>query len=382
MAFSESHLDARKWFARRITEAGLELYIDGAGNHSGIYRCNLPDSPTLLLGSHLDTVPTGGKYDGALGVLAALEVLRCVKETNLNLPFNLEAIDFTDEEGTMVSVLGSLALCGLLKPADLENPSGNKDDFTVGLKRAGLSIESILSAKRSPSSVAGYLELHVEQGHLLEESGDQIGVVTSITGITLNRVSYHGEAGHAGTTDMRKRRDAAQGAAAFTLAARRLILDKFPECTSNVGAIEFLPGAYNVIPQLATLGIEFRAGDESTRSKLNEALTFEAREVAERFKLDFTYELIEEVPAAMMNERVMNAIHASASMLGLKHRNIVSRAGHDAQPISTICPTGMIFVPSVNGISHSPLEYTAWQDCVNGANVLLHSVLHLANNFH
>ncbi|HNB85607.1 MAG TPA: M20/M25/M40 family metallo-hydrolase, partial [Anaerolineales bacterium] len=237
--FSEAHLAARKWFKEQIEDSGLEFRTDGAGNHSAFLTCQRSNVPTLLLGSHLDSVPKGGRFDGALGVMAALEVLRTVKENRINLRLNLEAIDFTDEEGTHLSLFGSSAISGHLHPEDLKNPYSGRENFTAGLARAGLTEASLFQAKRAKESLAGYLELHIEQGKRLERAKIDIGIVSAIVGYGSYRMSYIGRADHAGSTTMEDRLDAGQGVAAFILAVRETVMRDFPNCVANVGKIEF-----------------------------------------------------------------------------------------------------------------------------------------------
>lgn len=233
--FSEAHLAARRWFREHIEQNGFEFRADGAGNHSAFLSCGDSSAPTLILGSHLDSVPNGGRFDGALGVIAALEVLKTVRENRISLNVNLEAMDFTDEEGTLVGLLGSAALAGHLRLENLQNPRGGQERLVEGMKRAGLSDESMLSAARTKESLAGYLELHIEQGKRLERAGVNIGIVTAIVGIWSYRLSFIGKADHAGTTTMEDRRDASLGAGAFTLAARELVMRDFSNCVVNVG---------------------------------------------------------------------------------------------------------------------------------------------------
>jgi len=352
--------------------------VDGAGNHSAVLRCERAGRPTLLLGAHLDSVPYRGRFDGALGVLAALEVLHVVKEHGISLNTHLEAIDFTDEEGNLVSALGSLALSGQLEPEHLRNPRGGRDRFRKALRHAGLSESSLFSAGRDPATVAGYLELHIEQGMRLVEADLQIGIVTSIVGIRSFRVRFIGRADHAGTMPMGNRLDAAQGASAFTLAARELVMKDFPGCVVNVGNMEFEPGAFNVVPQVVAVALQFRADDDDKLHEMEAALLKQASAEAQRFGLDLETEPLDNVGTARMNQNVREAFANASEMLGLKHTSLPSGAGHDAQSLAQICPTGMISVPSVGGFSHSSKEYTEWQDCVNGANVLLHATLMLA----
>ena len=378
-ALSEAHLAARAWFRARAEAAGLDVHVDDAGNHSAVLQSGLSGAPALLLGSHLDSVPNGGRFDGALGLVAALEVLRVIKETGYQLPVNLEAIDFTDEEGTLVGLMGSAALAGKLAAQDLITPRGGRENLLNGLARAGLTEAGLLSAKREPQLLAGYLELHIEQGPRLLQAGKSIGVVTGIVGIASYWFTFVGRANHAGTTPMGERLDAAQGAAAFILAARELVLAEFPGCTANVGQVNLLPGAFNIIPGAAVLGLECRAADLHTFEQLEQALLNRAMAEAGRFGLGFEAELLGKHPPAPLDPQVQQAIAEAAQELHLKVLRIPSGAGHDAQSLSSLCPAGMIFVPSVDGVSHSPHEFTEWQDCVNGANVLLRTALKLVN---
>jgi hydantoinase/carbamoylase family amidase len=358
--------------------AGLEFHQDAAGNHSACLDCGPAGAPTLLLGSHLDSVPQGGQFDGALGVLAALEVLRSVQEAGLRLPVNLEAIDFTDEEGALVGLLGSRALAGKLRAEELEKPRGGRENLLAGLERAGLSETGLMEARREQGSLAGYLELHIEQGLRLIRAGADIGVVTTIVGICSYRLGFIGRADHAGTMPMDARLDASLGAAAFTLAARRIVLESFPDCVVNVGEMIFEPGAFNIVPGKATLALEFRSPNATTFNKLETALMTSAQEEARRFGLGLEIEFLSCHQPTPMSAVVGAAIVAAASDLGLKHIPLASGAGHDAQSLADLCPAGMIFVPSQDGASHSPREFTKWEDCVNGANVLLGAALRLA----
>jgi beta-ureidopropionase / N-carbamoyl-L-amino-acid hydrolase len=376
-AFSEAHKMARTWFLERAYAAGLQAKVDGAGNHSAILRCGPAGGPTLLLGSHLDSVPHGGRFDGALGVLAALEVLRVVKETDLSLRFDLEAVDFTDEEGTLSGLLGSSATAGILTQQELEEPHGGRTALLNGLELAGLSKSGLLKARRDPSRLAGYLELHIEQDDRLETEGVDIGIVTGIVGLVCISLTFLGRADHAGTTSMAKRRDAAQGACSFTVKARDLLMGEFPGCVANVGSIQFLPGAFNIVPETAVLSLEFRAPDAGRLNGLENALLELARDEAARFDLELHTAPKGRHAPTPMNSTIQKAFQRSAEIQGLKYMFMASGAGHDAQAMAFVCPAGMIFVPSIEGASHSPRELTRWTDCIQGANTLLQTVLEL-----
>jgi N-carbamoyl-L-amino-acid hydrolase len=373
--FSDAHFAARAWFLQRARDAGLQTRVDAAGNHSAI----LPSagSRTLLLGSHLDSVPNGGRYDGALGVIAALEVLRAVQDARLELPVSLEAIDFTDEEGTLVGLLGSWALTGILKREHVQSPRGGRAALVDGLARAGLAEERLRDARREPSSLAGYLELHIEQGPQLEQRGARIGVVTAIVGSRSFELTFKGEAGHAGTTPMASRHDAAVGAAAFILAVRETVT-QFPGCVATVGRARFEPGAFNVIPGRVVVAMECRAQELGRLDALEAALLERAHGEAASAGLELQVDPVGRWEPTPMDTRVRQVIARAAKEKGLDPVEMPSGAGHDAQSLATITPSGMIFVPSERGLSHRPDERTAWEDCVAGANVLLGAAVELA----
>ncbi|MEP6896304.1 MAG: hydantoinase/carbamoylase family amidase, partial [Chloroflexota bacterium] len=384
---------ARKWFREEIARSGLEFKTDGAGNHSAflsLIASEAKQSPTesgnasrrlaktLLLGSHLDSVLDGGRFDGALGVISALEVLRTIKENVIDLKVNLEAIDFTDEEGTHLSLFGSSALSGHLHPDALKNPYSGRENFAAGLARAELTEESLFTAKRQKESLAGYLEVHIEQGKRLERSGTQIGIVSAIVGYRSYRMSYIGRADHAGSAAMEDRLDAGQGVAAFILETRQTVMRDFPNCVANVGKLELAPGASNIVPARADFLLEFRSPDEKQLAELDAVLMKLAHEKAEQFGLQVTAEPLGKHTPNPMSAEMQSAFKDACDDLGLSSVAIPSGAIHDAQSLVDICPVGMIFVPSVNGTSHSPYEFTQWDDCVNGANVLLQAALRLA----
>jgi N-carbamoyl-L-amino-acid hydrolase len=333
-----------------------------------------------VLGSHLDSVRRGGRFDGALGVLCALEVLRTVNDTGLELPLALEAIDFTDEEGTLIGTFGSLALAGRLTERDLAAPRGGRELLVAELARMGLTERGILGAARDPASLAGYLELHIEQGPVLAEAGIDIGIVTGIVGAASLTVVFDGEARHAGTTPMNARRDAAVAAAALVLGVRELVIRDFPGAVATVGDIEIEPGSFNVVPGRATLRLECRSLYAREVETLERSLTTLAQATAEAHGLGVTIEPVGRVAPAPTAEGIRVALTSAASDLGLTTMDLASGAGHDARSLAAITASGMVFVPSQGGISHDPAEETAWADCLNGANVLLNAAVRLAED--
>jgi N-carbamoyl-L-amino-acid hydrolase len=295
------------------------------------------------------------------------------------LPLHLEAIDFTDEEGTLVGFIGSGALAGSLTPEALQQPRGGLQALQEGLVRAGLSESGIFTARRAPASLAGYLELHIEQGPRLYEAGVDIGVVSGIVGIASFRLIFTGRANHAGTTPMAARKDAGLGAAAFVLTARKLVMEQFPSCVINVGALHLEPGAFNIVPGRAELALECRSTDPVELDRLQANLLERARGEAKTYGLGLEVTTLGLHAPAPMDPEVQQAIQDTVVELGLSSQAMTSGAGHDAQNLAAICPTGMIFIPSVDGVSHSPGETSRWDDCVHGANVLLGAALRMAD---
>jgi beta-ureidopropionase / N-carbamoyl-L-amino-acid hydrolase len=377
--FSPAHSAARGWFLERAGAAGLPTRVDSAANHSAI----LPGpagSPTLLMGSHLDSVPGGGRYDGALGVVCALEALRTVKDAGLHLPVSLEAIDFTDEEGTLVGTLGSWALAGTLTRETLATPRSGRERLLSELGRMGLSEDGLWAARRDPGSLAAYVELHVEQGPVLEREGVDIGVVTGIRGNMSFEVTLTGAARHAGTTPLEARRDAGRGAVLVAQAVWDVTAGEFPGCVANVGDVRFEPGAFNVVPGRARVMLECRSLHAEELDRLATRILDRVRAVAEECRLKLEVHAVGHWPPAASDAGVRTAIGHAAEALGLSFMEMPSGAGHDAQVLADVVPTGMVFVPSADGISHDPSEHTRWADCVNGANVLLGTALALAND--
>jgi len=376
--FSEAHLAARQWFLNRAKAEGLGTGVDSAGNHSALLHARNRNASVLLLGSHLDSVPEGGRFDGAIGVVAALHVLLAIKAAGIDLPFNLEAIDFTDEEGTLMGLLGSEALAGTLTPEALQSPRGGRDALLAGLERAALREDRLHEARRDPATLVGYLELHIEQGQRLERERVQIGVVTRIVGSRSFRIVVRGLGGHAGTMPMDARRDAAVAAARIILAAREIVVRDFPDSVITVGDLRLEPAAFNVVAGLARLSLEFRSQHDADLDAIESAIfaRFHADSQADGIDLEVTQ--VARWQPTVLDPSMIEAIERVAGGLRLTTTRLPSSAGHDAQALAPVIPTGMIFVPSIGGVSHDPREETAWEDVVNGANVLLGTVIELS----
>lgn len=379
-AFSVYDMGGRMWFQEQAYRAGFEYVQDGAGNQFAFLRRGDTPAPVLLCGSHLDSVENGGHFDGTLGVAAGLEALRTIQENNLVLPVDIGVVNFTDEEGTVLGLMGSMAVSGQLTAATLAAPRGGTDALADGMRRLGISHDSALQAAWQPDQLLGFVELHIEQGRRLEASETHIGVVTSIVGNRSLWLRFVGSPDHAGTRPLADRQDALQGAAAFILRAPVQIRRDFHPGVMNCGTISVSPGAFNIVPGTAALALELRHGDEQSLDAMEQAMRALASEIAAEYGLTLTVDERSRLLAAKSAESMMQAIEQACHTLGLSHQRMMSFAGHDAQSMATITPTAMIFAPSVDGLSHHHHELTHDKDVINSANCLLHTLLQFASH--
>ncbi|MEM1126547.1 MAG: Zn-dependent hydrolase [Bacteroidota bacterium] len=378
-AFSDAHVAACRWFQDTAREAGLETWMDTAGNQGARLMVAGPEAPSLLLGSHLDSVPYGGAFDGALGVLCALEVLLAAREASIRLPFNLEAISFTDEEGRYLPLLGSRAFTGTLPPeAQAQLEASLSPAARAAAQALGVDPTRLDEARRAPESLVGYLEVHIEQGRELEQRGGGVGIVTEVVGIWQYEVCFRGAADHAGTTALPARRDALLGAARFMDRLATATVQADPAYRSTVGTLTVEPGALNVVPALTTLGVEVRAGSVDGLRVLEALVHEEAQAAAQAGGLEATCTLTARVDPVPLHPQMQRALAHGAKHVGVAGYAMPSGAGHDAQALAAIVPSGLLFVPSRGGRSHGPDEYTTPEDGLHGARVLAAAVESLA----
>jgi N-carbamoyl-L-amino-acid hydrolase len=372
VAFSQADLDGRAYVRGLMQQAGLEVRVDTAGNLIG-RRPGSTEAPPILIGSHIDSVPGGGNYDGDVGVIGAIEVAQVLNESGTGLRHPLEVVVFADEEGYLT---GSRALIGKLGPEALRATSHSGLTIAEGIRALGGDPERLTEARRQPGDLAAYVELHIEQGAILDDEGIDIGVVTGIVGIQWWEVIVTGEANHAGTTPMAKRRDALLAAAELILATNRVVTSEPGAQVGTIGRIAAEPGAPNVVPGRVVMSLELRDLSAETTGRLYRGIEAEAQAIAARSGTTIEFHNADaDVVPAPTDDRMRDLIANAASNLGLSHRAMPSGAGHDAQNLAQIAPAGMIFVPSVAGVSHSPREFTKPRDMANGADVLLHTVL-------
>ena len=374
LAYSDDDLAAREYAAGVMERAGLEVSVDLVGNLIGRRAGTDPAALPIIVGSHIDTVPQGGSYDGHVGSVAAIEVALTLHDRGIALRHPLEVIVFPNEEGGKT---GSRALVGRVAPFELDVVTASGYTIGEGIARIGGDPARLAEAQREPGSMAGFFELHIEQGAFLEADRIQIGVVEGIVGIRRWGVTVTGMQNHAGTTPMPQRRDALVAAADLILAVNEVANTMPGRQVATVGRIEAVPGAPNVVPGVVRATIEIRDLEMDKISLIFAEIERRARAIETAREVTIALEPFYESLAAPTDPRFRDMVEASAAALGYSHTRMPSGAGHDAQSMAELGPVGMIFVPSRDGISHSPDEYTAPDDITRGANVLLGSVLAL-----
>jgi N-carbamoyl-L-amino-acid hydrolase len=378
VAFSDADVAGRRYSMDLMRAAALDPRVDAAGNIFGRRAGTEPSLPPILFGSHIDSVPNGGNFDGDLGSLAALGTLEALRSANVRTRHPLEMVIWSAEEGVAFTrgLNGSRIVAGDVKPSDMSQV-WNGMTRAEAIRKIGGDPDRVMDAIRPRGAHHCYLELHIEQGGTLERQGIPIGVVEGIVAIDRHEVIVTGFANHAGTTPMPDRQDALLAASHLTIAVRQIVNAEPGRQVGTVGRLEVTPNAPNVIAGIVRLTIELRDLSAEKLTRLAERIRVRAAEIARdtNTSIDFT-STSRNAPAGAAVE-VQRAIERSARQFGLATQRLPSGAGHDAQMMAQLSPMGMIFVPSVRGISHSPLELTHWDDCAGGADVLLAAVLEM-----
>jgi len=376
LALTDADKAARDLTALWMKSLGLTVHIDQVGNIFGL-RPGEEDLPPVMLGSHIDSVTVAGRYDGSYGVMAALEVIHTLNDHNIKTHRPLAIAAFTNEEGVRFNrgMLGSSVYVGEWSVEQARATRGiDGSNFGDELDRTGYS------GKMVPGTIHphAFIELHVEQGPVLDQGKIPIGVVDSVTGITWLEATVRGNANHAGTTPIAQRRDAGLAAAKMVTSMREIAIDIGGEQRATCGMIDFEPYAINVIPSKAVFTVDLRNSDGEALLAAEEQLYARARELETSDGVSITFHSLEHVLPVKFDLGVVEVIEQAAEELGYPFRRMISGAGHDAQLMIHMCPTAMIFVPSRDGISHSPDEYSSPEDLETGANLLLHAALKLA----
>ena len=372
------HEAAAAQVAEWMREAGMTAGLDAAGSVVGRYEGSAPGARALLLGSHIDTVRDAGRYDGNFGVVAAIEAVAALSGRGERLPFAVEVIAFGDEEGVRfpATLTGSRALAGILDPAALDAEDGEGVSLREALRGFGCDPFRLLGVARRREDVLGYVELHIEQGPVLETEGLPVGVVSAINGASRFAAEVEGVAGHAGTVPMRLRRDSVAAMAEMVLAVERTALD-VPDLVATVGWVEASPGAVNVIPVRARFTIDLRSPDDRVREGATARLRREMQAVATRRGVRLTLRTRYDAPAVVCAPPLIEALERSVARFGVRPLRLSSGAGHDGLAMAALCPVGMLFVRCEGGISHNPAEAITGADADTAVRVLADFLQHL-----
>jgi allantoate deiminase len=364
-----------------MREAGMSVRVDAIGNLIGHYPAATPDGKILLLGSHLDTVRDAGKFDGPLGVLVALACVQHLHKTKTRLPFAIEVVGFADEEGVRYqsTYLGSRALAGTFNLEDLKRQDARGVTMAEAIREFGGSPDGIASAKVDPQRLLGYAEVHIEQGPVLEKKDLAVGVVSAIAGQTRARISFTGEAGHAGTVPMNLRKDALCAAAEFILAVEAFAQNR-GGLVATVGEISALPGATNVIPGEAKLSLDLRHPDDAVREQAAVELRERAEEIATERGVTVKWETSHQNRAVICDRRLTTVMENAVKRHQKEAPLLASGAGHDAAALAAICPVTMLFVRCKGGISHNPAESATEADVAVAIAVMNDFVKYLSES--
>lgn len=366
-AYAKEEIEAKNWLITELNRLEIPVKEDAVKNVIG--RLGSRQGPAIAVGSHLDTVIEGGLYDGALGVIAGLEVLEVLKEQNIPLPIPIELICFIGEEANPLGgTFGSRAKAGLIDYAP---------DYEKKLEKLDFSWSDVVKAKQEKADYLSFLELHIEQGEVLETNNERIGIVTSIAGMIRFEVKVIGRASHSGTTPMNLREDALLQAAQLIQVVNEIARDYGENIVATVGEFSIFPNLANVVPGEASLLIEVRGSKWEQMKEVEEKIK---EWIAGHLKQTEISTVVEKRPNTMA-ATVQEEIEKACKDQGIPYRYMLSGANHDANSMSHLTDTGMIFVPSKNGISHHPEEYTSWEEIEDGINVMLHTVLNLANKY-
>ena len=354
-----------------MREAGLSVREDAAGNLLGRYDARQPGAKTLLIGSHLDSVRDAGRYDGPLGVLVAIACIQRLHDAGERLPFAIEVVGFCDEEGVrfQTTYLGSRALAGTLTAADLARVDAQGVSIAEAMRRFGGNPEHLDLARREVHELIGYIEVHTEQGPVLDRMALPVGVVTGIVGQTRATLTFAGRAGHAGTTPPSLRQDALAGAAHVILLVETL-MRREPGLLATVGQIEIQPGASNVIPGLARLTVDLRHADNAVREHFMELLAAGARHMARQRRLEVKHEIVQSTSSIGCAPEFISLLKQAAQSHVPQVVELPSGAGHDAAALAALTPVGMLFVRCKDGLSHHPDESVQAEDVAVAVGVL------------
>ena len=383
IVFSEQDLRARSWLKERFDEAGLAVRVDAVGNTFARWEGSRTELPAVATGSHIDAIPYAGKFDGVVGVLGGLEAIRALKTSGFRPTRSIELIQFTSEEPTRFGIgcLGSRLLSGAVTP-ESDEKLRDRDGQTLESVRKQAGFLGELASVRLPDGFySAFVELHIEQGPILEREGITIGLVTEIAAPASFLIALEGQGGHAGGTLMPGRRDALCAASELILAIEKLARNSGAiDTVATVGTCEIYPGAINSIPSRVKLGVDLRDIDGARRDRILENIKDAAKNIAHQRQVEIHFEVLNADAPASSSSRVVGAIRSACGAAKVSSREIVSRAYHDSLFMSRIAPTAMIFIPCLDGVSHRPDEFAAIGDIAAGVEVLARALVDLSSD--
>ncbi|MEH7451995.1 Zn-dependent hydrolase [Gottfriedia acidiceleris] len=381
LSFTENERIAKELVTSYMVEAGLKVYEDTVGNLIGRKEGTNQNASVVLVGSHIDSVYNGGNFDGPLGVLSGIEILQTMNEQGITTVHPIEVIVFTDEEGARFSfgMIGSRGIAGTLTLEELQNQDQQGITVAQAMSEAGYDPLLIDQSVRSIGSVKAYVELHIEQGKVLENDNLSVGIVTGIAGPLWLKFTIEGKAGHAGTTPMNDRNDALVVSSQIV----QLIESESGKTGSTVGTVgqlQLFPGGINIIPGKVEFTLDLRDVNEAIRDEVENRILEGAKIICEQRSVGLQVEVLQRIAPSLCSNEIQNIAKLSCETIGVEPFFLPSGAGHDCMQLISLCPIGMLFIRSKDGISHNPAEWSSMEDCTDGANVLYHTVLQLSNN--
>jgi len=380
LAFSKEDVQAKGYLMAQMEAAGLEVYLDGYGSLFGRREGTEPDLPPVMIGSHYDTGIGGGPFDGVAGIVAGIEIARTLKENGASHRHPIEVAAFNDEEGARFgnAMSNTRAMAGFLTQEELDRTKDiNGKPLREAMEECGIKVDLDL-AKREKGSLKAFLELHIEQGPVLEKAGMDVGIVDTIVGLDRYEVKFRGLAGHAGITPMAGRKDALVSAAKFIVAVNDIARETGKGAVATVGEMSIYPNASNLIPELVKLSVDIRATDSQLINTMSDKVQKELEKIGYADPVEIEFKRGVYIPPVEMDRDNGDLLRRKAEDLGLKYRVMNSGAAHDAMVMAALAPANIIFVPSVGGLSHDPEEWTEYDDLENGIQLMLQTITELA----
>ncbi|PGM55502.1 Zn-dependent hydrolase [Bacillus sp. AFS053548] len=381
LSFTENERKAKELLSSYMNEAGLKVYEDTVGNLIGRKEGINQNAPVVLVGSHIDSVYNGGNFDGPLGVLSGIEILQTMNEQGIKTIHPIEVIVFTDEEGARFSfgMIGSRGIAGTLTLEELQNKDQQGITVAEAMRQAGYDPLLIDQSVRSIGSVKAYVELHIEQGKVLENDNLSVGIVTGISGPLWLKFIIEGKAGHAGATPMNDRNDALVAASQIIQLIEKES-SKTGSTVGTVGQLQLFPGGINIIPGKVEFTLDLRDVNEVIRDEVENRIVEGAKILCEQRGVGLQIDDLQRIAPTLCSNEIQDLAKLACETIGVEPFFLPSGAGHDCMQLTNLCPIGMLFIRSKDGISHNPAEWSSKEDCADGANVLYHTVLQLSNN--